>query len=72
MRRHNNFLAIPQARRTGRRLTLADTHVRGASSTDPSDDGGITGVPTPSHPKQKDVARSVGVCRTSDSNASLL
>lgn len=49
VRRHENSLAISLAWLTGRRLTLADTHVRGAGSTDPTGDGGITGMPTPSH-----------------------
>nr|DAZ39114.1 MAG TPA: hypothetical protein [Caudoviricetes sp.] len=44
--RHENSLAIPQARTTGRPLTLVDTHVRGVSPTDPTGGSGITGVPT--------------------------
>nr|DAZ56840.1 MAG TPA: hypothetical protein [Caudoviricetes sp.] len=46
VRRYENSLAIPQARITGRPLTLVDTHVRGASPTDPTGGSGITGVPT--------------------------
>lgn len=49
VRRHENSLARSLAWLTGRPLTLVDTHVGGVGSTDPTDDGGITGMPTPSH-----------------------